>query len=185
MFSSSEKWSEDELLRQVACSSEKALSELIDRFSDVLGKYIFKITHSMETTEEAVQDVLLTVWQHREALPQIKNFEAWLFVVARNQALMALRKIVRERLKNKKLSEATFSEDNGDLEDIQWQTLERAVDLLPPQQKRAYILSRREGFSYNEIAAEMGISKETVKKHLQYATHFLITKVKELLTISW
>lgn len=43
------------------------------------------------------------------------------------------------------------------------QTLQRAVTLLPPQQKQAYLLSREEGLPHSEIAQKMNLSPNTVK----------------------
>ena len=55
--------------------------------------------------------------------------------------------------------------DNDDL-------IDEAVELLPPQQKKVYILSRRDGMKQQEIAKELNISLETVKKHMVLALRF-------------
>ena len=51
--------------------------------------------------------------------------------------------------------------------------IDEAVTLLPPQQKKVYTLSRREGMKHQEIANELNISLETVKKHMVLALKFL------------
>jgi len=53
--------------------------------------------------------------------------------------------------------------------------VEEAVQQLPEQQKKVWVLCRLQGKKYQEVAAETGLSRETVKKYLQYA-HASITK---------
>lgn len=47
--------------------------------------------------------------------------------------------------------------------------LGRAIELLPPIQQTTILLHRRDGKTYDEIAAELGISRDMVKKHLSKA----------------
>jgi RNA polymerase sigma factor (sigma-70 family) len=45
----------------------------------------------------------------------------------------------------------------------------QAIEQLPPQQKKAFLLSREEHLSYEKIGEEMGISRNTVRNHLTEA----------------
>lgn len=51
--------------------------------------------------------------------------------------------------------------------------LEKAISLLPPQQRQVYTLSKIEGLSHESIAAEMQLSKLTVKTHMARALQFI------------
>jgi RNA polymerase sigma-70 factor (ECF subfamily) len=51
--------------------------------------------------------------------------------------------------------------------------LKMAIDQLPPRRKTIFDLSRQKGISHDEIAHEMGISKNTVKSQLVKATKFI------------
>jgi RNA polymerase sigma-70 factor (ECF subfamily) len=53
--------------------------------------------------------------------------------------------------------------------------VQQAIELLPPQQKTVYLLSRQQGLSYEEISREMGISVNTVRNHLVKALQSLRT----------
>jgi RNA polymerase sigma-70 factor (ECF subfamily) len=46
------------------------------------------------------------------------------------------------------------------------QRFERALELLPPRTREAFVLSRGEGLSYTEVALRMGISPKTVGVHI-------------------
>jgi RNA polymerase sigma-70 factor (ECF subfamily) len=47
--------------------------------------------------------------------------------------------------------------------------IEQAIEQLPPQQKKVYLLSRMDKLTYAEIAGQLNISRETVKTHIQVA----------------
>lgn len=46
---------------------------------------------------------------------------------------------------------------------------QRTIEGLPRESRRAYVLSRRDGLTYEEIAREMGVSSNMVKKHIKRA----------------
>src|SRR5690606_38854802 len=75
---------------------EQAFAQLYRLWQPALGAYIFRITRSKEFAAEIIQDVFLKIWTSRETLSEINNFKSYLFVMSRNQALNALRKVMRE-----------------------------------------------------------------------------------------
>lgn len=108
----------------------------------------------------------------REALPAIRNFKVYLYVLSRNHALNAVRKIVRER--NRKLKfEKKVADESGHAEEIyseeQLAIVDRAIEALPEQQRKVFRMSRLEGLTYEEIAERMQISRETVKYYMKLA----------------
>lgn len=174
---------EGELLAQVANGNEKAFEWLVNRFSDILGAYIFRLTHSREITEEIVQDVFLKIWNARQMLPGVGNFHAWLYVVSKNQAISALRKAIRERAGKELITHNLWDQDDNSWEDEKLSAIEKAIAQLPPQQKKVFTLSRHDGLSYKEIAEQMHLSTETVKKYLQIATQSIISEVSGVATV--
>lgn len=164
---------EKELLTKVAAGDEYAFSELFNTYHQLLGTHIYRITNSVELAEEVVQDVFLKIWLSRETLISVQNFKAYLFVVSKNHALNCLRKLAIERTRHKTLEEnavALSPEPNPGIDAV-YSLLDQAIDHLPPQQQKVYLLSRHKRLKYDEIANQMGLSRETVKKYLQGATH--------------
>jgi RNA polymerase sigma factor (sigma-70 family) len=51
--------------------------------------------------------------------------------------------------------------------------LERAITLLSPQRRQVYCLSRNQGMNYEQIAAQLQLSRNTVKNHLVEALRFI------------
>lgn len=136
-----------------------------------------RIAESRPLTQEIVQDVFLKIWINRASLSNIESFKAYLFVVARNHAFNCLKQLARERNRKKEwinsvLQDASYSSDDTAEMDA-GALVDEAVDLLPPQQKKVYTLSRREGLKQEEIARELNVSLETVKKHMVLALRFI------------
>jgi RNA polymerase sigma-70 factor (ECF subfamily) len=57
-------------------------------------------------------------------------------------------------------------------------TITSAIKELPPKCQMAYKLVREDGFSYKEVASIMGISENTVDRHLNNALHKLTRAVR-------
>lgn len=164
---------EKELLLRVASGDEYAFRQLFIAYHQQLGVHILRVTRSAELAEEVVQDVFLKIWITREVLTKVDDFKAYLFVISKNHALNCLKKLAKERLKIKNLEE-----DNirympiADMHDtnMYYNLLDEAIDHLPPQQQKVYLLSRHNRLKYAEIAVQLKLSRETVKKYLQKAT---------------
>lgn len=165
---------EKELLKQTAEGSETAFTQLFYAYHNRLGAYIYYLTESRETAEDIVQAVFMKIWLNREKLAKVERFDAYIYVLSRNQTLNHLRQLARERMKKKEVTEnlkkayQTIDTEEGTPD--YYVLMDEAVDNLPPQQKKAYILSRRKRLKYSEIAQQMGLSHETVKKYLKLAT---------------
>lgn len=164
--------SENELLRNVARGDEIAFASLMHKYANLLATYVFRLTKNYEQTEEIVQDTFLKIWQTRESLTDVQNFSAYIYVISRNRALNALRAMLREKKRMLSLQQelTTTYETPSDNSDEKYSLLEKAISQLPPQQREAWLLSRREGLKYAEIASRMNLSRETVKKYIQYAS---------------
>ena len=177
---------EKELLLRVAGGDEIAFRSLYDTYHPLLVTYIFRITRSIGETEEIVHDVFLKIWMARESLAEIENVKAYLFVVSRNHAFNAIKRRLREMLqRNKWIQDTNLLHESDEGQDDEVNTLiDKAIDQLPPQQKKVFLLSRYEKLTYQEIAAHMGISRETVKTYLKHATISISKYIKENIEIA-
>lgn len=169
---------ENNLLLQIASGNQFAFRKLFTMHHQHLGNYIFRITDSMELAEEIVQDVFMKIWLNREKLTEVKNFKAYLFVISKNQALNSLRKMIKERALITNLENIlNQDQDDNDLSEY-YRLIDEAIDQLPPQQQKVYLLSRHKRLKYVEISDEMNISSETVKKYLKIANSSIIAHVR-------
>lgn len=183
-------FSESNELIKVSKGDEMAYNRLYYRYHQQLGKHVFRITNSMDLAEEIVQDVFLKIWLNREVLAGVQNFKAYLFVISKNHTLNCLRKLTTERQHLNDVEESYTSllvDSNSEVNDY-YSILDEAINSLPPQQQKVYLLSRHERLRYTEVASRLNISRESVKKYLQIATfsitNYVLTNFHILLILS-
>lgn len=180
-------YDEKELLQRVAGGDEKAFAELFRRYSDLLAAVLLRFTGSKLIMEDLVQEIFLKIWMGRESLATVNNFKTFLYVIARNQALNAVRTAINQRNLHKKVQSVSTveMEDVSDkkVKEIHFSLLDEAIAQLPPQQQKVFLLSRRDRMKHQDIAKEMGISKETVKKYIQLAVASITSYMKSRLPL--
>jgi len=180
-MSTSHPYNEVDLLFQVARGDEAAFSQLFLHWHQLLAGYVLRITESRELTEEIVQDVFLKIWMSRESLTEINNFKHYLLVVSRNQAFDVLKKQLKEKLHKRdweKNNKSTQLLTDNDSEKNNLSLIDKAIDSLPPRRKEVYLLSRHQRLTYKEIAEQLGISRESVKTHLQLASESITNFIR-------
>ena len=159
-----------------SASQEESLRLL---FNDIFLSYeraLFKLavhlTKDSHVARDIVHDVFMKLWEIRFQLQEIKSVESFLFILTRNKVMDYLRKVSSDtRLKKaiwESMQQLVHEEDNN-MENKEFLIqLQRAIDQLPPQRKAVYLM-RDEGYSYNEIASELHISRHTVKNQISAA----------------
>ena len=138
------------------------------------ARFAARYTESSAVAEELVQDVFARVWTDRAKWPAPRNRRAYLFTAVRNRALNAGR---RRKLEDDWVEAEILGADrhrrcrrrrrDAALEDPDAHAqLERAVASLPERCRLVMHLRWREGMSYADIAAVMGISTKGVENQL-------------------
>jgi len=165
---------EAELLLRLKQGDEKAFTQLFYAYKDKLFGFVLSITHSEEKAEDVVQDVFTKIWQNRNSIGAIENFNAYIFRITQNQAIDYLRQFSKETLAisalTKKQEHLTASTPVDMLlnKEINNQ-IENAISQLPPQQKKIYILHKEQGFKHEEIAQQLNLSLSTIQNHMGQA----------------
>jgi RNA polymerase sigma-70 factor (ECF subfamily) len=168
------------LLTQIAEGNEKAFAVLVERTWNNIFLQALTYLKSTQAAQDMVQDVFIKIWQNRKKLPDLESFDSFLFIIARNHIISALRKktlfpLVPDDLE---IEEKNYLPDKALSQKNLAALIARGIDLLPQQQKKAYLLSRDQGLSHEEIAATMQVSKEAAKKNICRALNFLRTYLK-------
>ncbi len=174
------------LLDDVAKGDERAFAELFHAYYNQLGEFVHSFTRDTEAAAEIVQEVFEKVWINRESLPLVKSFDAYLFILCRNHTLNHVRRQVAERKNYAAYLRETDSAEEMAEATVQWDThelVERAVQLLPPQQQKVFIL-RQKGLKNPEISRQMNLSVESVKKYQHLAMKFISEFVRAEVVIS-
>ena len=162
----------DSILLKRLCEGEyDAFSLIYQRYVSSLYHYAKKIRMDEEEVEDAIQEVFASLWIRR-AQVNILDLKAWLYTSLRKQMLYRLRKRKYQSTFESYLS--FFKEDLQSNESIignisykeLLSEINKQLDLLSPQKKNVFILSRFQHKSHKEIAQELNISELTVKKQI-------------------
>ena len=171
-------YDEQLILRKIAGGDEPAFRELFDEYRGRLFAFVSKFIRSEQVAEELVLDVFMKLWLGRELLVQVRNFDAFLFRVAHNKSIDFLRAAAKDSALRELLWD-DIQAAAGERPDMQLQQrefegkLRRAVELLPPQARKVYQLSRESDMSHDQIATQLQISRSTVNNHIVAAQRFI------------
>ncbi|KYP15367.1 RNA polymerase sigma-70 factor [Flavihumibacter sp. CACIAM 22H1] len=167
------KYEETELLNLVARGDLGAFRQLYDRNIQKVYSYSYFLTRSAQQSEDLAQELFAKIWIKRAELASVENFDAWLTVLVRNSAYNFLKRNALEQRTLRKIH-SIQPNSSSSTEDIvidkeYARIYQQAIDQLPPQQRKVYLLSRNDGLKQEEIARNMGISLNTVKNHMKAA----------------
>lgn len=174
---------ENALFVRISRGDEAAFSEIFYCYMPRLYSFVKKITRSAQVAEEVVQEVFVSLWANREKLSDIDNCSSYIFAIAANKTFNYLRsKAIREKF----LGAITSNDgrtDNNTIDTIDFHEsqylVNKLVNQLPSQKKMIYKLTRDKGMSHDEVAVQLGISKNTVKNHLVETLRFLKTTLQK------
>jgi RNA polymerase sigma-70 factor (ECF subfamily) len=173
MVESSHLYDEKKLLHLISEGSNYAFQVVYDHHKNNIYVFAIKALKSPLLAQEVVQDVFLKLWFEREKLAKINSLESWLFIVTKNHLLNQLKKIAKEwKRVDDSFLENNTNEDLGlDFLDkkVYAELHESAINQLTKTQKKVYQLIRVEKKSYQDASASLGISVETLKKHMTTA----------------
>lgn len=156
------------------------LAELVHEHGTALEKYLARKLDSPEDAAEVAQEAFIRL--HRMEAPQeLDNARAFLFQVATNLAIDQLRrrKLHFRFIRSEKGQAA--GDEPVDVNAIaaspdqiigarqKLRAIYAAVDEMPLKVKQAFLLHRRSGMSYNDIAEEMQVSVSSVEKYILQA----------------
>jgi RNA polymerase sigma-70 factor (family 1) len=168
-----QSYEEAKLIALLADDSEYAFQLLFDRHRNRIYQTAIRYLKSPVLAQETVQDVFLKLWFERKNIRQDLPLEAWLFTIAKNNLLNRLKKIAIEWKALKELGSVSsqsinYTEDK--LQESQYANLlQDALSHLPGQQRKVFLLARKEHLTYIQIGERLGISPLTVKTHMSRA----------------
>lgn len=161
--------SDKELMLMVRHGNDQAFDIIYKRYHRTLYVYCLRLLRDRDVAADIVQGVFIKLWEHSELMPQELNVKSYLYSMVRNRVINYIRDN-RSRLTHnyKIVCENGLIEDADFLQRIeemsQQEELEKAIESLPPQQKKV-IRHRFEGMSNRDIADAENLSINTVNVH--------------------
>ncbi|GLB52971.1 DNA-directed RNA polymerase sigma-70 factor [Neptunitalea chrysea] len=149
-------------------------------FEILYNKYfgrVYAFLQSLQLTEHAddvIQETFIIVWEKRATLQPDKSFNSYLFTIAKNQALKALRKGIKERIDaaEVEVADTHVSESNLISEEME-QAIQKSLEEMPERPRTVFEMKRYQGLSTKQIAELLNISASTVENHMNMALSIL------------
>ncbi|WP_162051775.1 RNA polymerase sigma factor [Pontibacter pamirensis] len=150
-----------------------AFESLYHLFEPKLYAFAMHLVRQKEDAEEIVQEVFLKVWARRQTMDPDKNFDGYLFSIAKNIVYNKTRRRVYEFAFTQYITATStdtgcFTEETVAYQDLT-KLLEDTYATLPPVRRQVFVLSRVEGKSNSEIAQLLNTSNSNIENHLNKA----------------
>lgn len=179
-------------LERMAREQDERISEVITREQSRLRHFIRRRVPDARDAEDILQDVFYELVEANRLLMPIEHVAGWLFRVARNRITDFFRRKKPERFSD--ISPAGEDDELLELEDllpspdagpearyarhVLLDELELAIDELPEEQRKVFVAHELEGRSFKEIAAETGVSVNTLLSRKRYAVRRLRARLQ-------
>ena len=178
----------------MALEQDRLISEVVQREQSRLRSFIRRRVPDPRDAEDILQDVFYALVEANRLLMPIEHVTGWLFRVARNRITDLFRKRKPERF-----GESTLVDEDEEpllLEDllpspnagpealyarnVLLDELASALGELPKEQREVFVAHELEGRSFKELAAETGVSVNTLLSRKRYAVLHLRERLQSI-----
>ena len=170
------------------------ISEVVVRERARLRNFIRRRVADPSDVEDILQDVFYKLVEANRLLMPIEHVTGWLFRVARNRITDLFRKkkpasfgaaaVEREEGELVELEDLLPSPDAGPealyVRNLLLDELELALDELPDRQREVFVAHELEGRSFKAMAAETGLSVNTLLSRKRYAVLYLRERLRSI-----
>ena len=173
---------------------DRQIAEVVAQQQSRLGNFIRKRVPNPADAEDLLQEVLFELVQAHRLLMPIETVTGWLYRVARNRITDWFRK-----KKPEPFSDAALEDESGEILAIEdllpspddgpealyfrrvlLDELRGAIDELPPEQRAVFIAHELEGRSFDELAAETSVNRNTLLARKRYAVLHLRKRLQQI-----
>ncbi len=168
---------ESELINGLRSGDQIAFRFLIESYQEKVIRTCKGFVHSDDDAEDIAQEIFIEVYQSINRFRGDSELSTWIYRISVNKSLNFLRSASRRKIlsffeiaDNDKTSLANiltassgYNPDDGLSRSEQSAAVKKAIDSLPSKQRTAFILSKYDDLSYQEIAAVMDSSVPSVE----------------------
>jgi RNA polymerase sigma factor (sigma-70 family) len=175
---------------------DQRISEVVKREQSRLRNFIRRRVPDSRDVEDILQDVFYKLVEANRLLMPIEHVTGWLFRVARNRITDLFRKKKPESFSETGVARDDDDEELLQLEDllpspdagpealyarnVLLEELELALDELPDEQREVFVAHELEGRTFKEMAAETGVSVNTLLSRKRYAVLHLRERLQSI-----
>lgn len=144
-----------------------AFENILSFYEKAIYNYCLRILKNSQNAKDAAQDTFIKVYTHRQTIDPEKNIKTWIFTIATNTIYDFLRS-------KKRKNEISLDEENETISSFKAyypseglvSDVDKALEQINPEYKKALLLFYQQGFEYKEIAEILEMPINTVKTHI-------------------
>jgi len=167
--------------------TRKGYELLFNEHYSRMVSYAFNFLKEQEASEEIVQEVFYQLWIKRDETEIKTAISSYLYRAVRNRCINLIKHLeIRENYKqyNSQEIEKADAEFTDSLTVNELDSkIRRAIDNMPIQRKKIFLMSRYDEMTYKEIAVKMGLSKKTIENQMGKALQYLRDELKDYLPL--
>lgn len=149
-----------------------------------LFRFALRFLGSEEEAKDVVQEVFIKVWNGREQMQEVQNWEAWCMRITKNLSLDRIRSLNRKQTQPIEDSfdvrhEALTPHESTEMRESM-NRINQLIETLPEKQRQVIHLRDVEGYSYNEICEILELDMNQVKVNLFRARNTVREKLVKM-----
>jgi RNA polymerase sigma-70 factor (ECF subfamily) len=174
-----EVYDEKALITQLKNGEEKAFLIIYKKYSEILWSFLHTLHIEQQDVEDIIQQTFSKLWEKRNQLDEDLSIKSYLITIAKNDIY---NKIKHQVIRKKHQEHIVYLQPkaalpaNNELTEILYKILSN----LPEKRREVFELSRIKGYSNQEIAEKLGISKSTVENHINNSSSHIKKILKNL-----
>lgn len=177
--------SDKEILQLTVTDNKIVYSLIFDRYYNKVYSFCNYLLKDSETSKEISMDIMFKILEKKESisLEEGQNLMPYLYRATKNAVLNHLRKakIITVSINDNpfisSISDSNLTDSGLDYKDLE-ETITQALNNLPEQRKKIFMLSREEHLTYSEIAERLNISVNTVRNQMSASIQYLKKELK-------
>ena len=149
------------------CGSEQAFQSLFCRYYADLVAYAYRFVKDLETSEDLVQEFFINFWFKKKFENIHSSVESYMFHSVKHACLNYIRNGKSRNIKhNDMVKGIDLYDEKLDIEGEDFERVYKAIQRLPEQRKRIFMLCSFNNLKYHEVAEKLNISINTVRTQM-------------------
>ena len=175
--------SDEEAITRVLAGEADAFAVLVRRYRDNFARFATRMVGNESDAEDVLQSAFVRAFSALDRCRQPEQFAAWLYQIVLNECRsFTTRRARRARwYDDDQETLASIAAESTELEEADegpsLHELQRALDLLPAEQREAFVLKHVEDVSYEEMSRITGAGVSALKMRVKRAC----ARLRELL----
>ena len=153
-------------IRRAINGDESALRAIWTQHAPRIDALVRRLVGDPDQAADVAQEVWIQIFRALPGYRGDSQFSTWAHRIAVNRTLNALRSLRRMSRIEVDIEEDSFSVEHDGDRSMLAQTIDEAVQRLSPGARHVFVLHDVEGYTHEEIAAELGITSGGSKSQL-------------------